>query len=110
MKNELENTLKILKKLNEYVDDGIVSPEDLNKEYESIQALDVLDKQSNEFLMKINTMRSFVAHQESYDSIEQICYLHINLARYIWHIEEMRNITEKFIGLYREKVFWKDIE
>jgi len=106
MIKELEKTMKVFEKLNDYVNKEIVSLEVFKEEYENIQDLNELDKEVNAILLALNT-DDFL---DAFETLEQICFLDMKLSTYTWHIEQMSDLTEKFIGLYREKVFWTQVE
>ena len=104
MNNELKKTLTILKQLNQYVDNSIVKENIFQEEDENIKDLNTLDKNTENSL-------DLLKKETTIDAImEQLCQLDVNLALYDWHFEQVRDLTEKFIGLYREKNALKDIE
>jgi len=101
MINELQKTIDLLKKINTHSNDSIVSLEELKREQRRLQDFNKLDNEVNNILAKLKNNPSININ----DIIEEICFLNINIAIYAWHLEQVRNITEKFIGLYRKKPF-----
>ena len=92
MENEFKKILIFLEKLNNNVPKKITSSSELQEEHNNIQDLNWLN---NETLKHLNLLKK--VNPFSIDEVmEQICYFNINLNTYIWHIESMRDITEKF--------------
>ena len=92
MENEFKKILTFLEKLNNNTTKTIISSSELQEEYNNIKDLDWLNKTA---MQHLNLLKQ--AYSSSIDDImEQICYFNINLNTYIWHIESMRDITEKF--------------
>jgi hypothetical protein len=93
MKNEFKKILALLEKLNQNSIKNIVLSADLQEEYDNIKDLKWLN---NETLKHLDLLQK--APISSIDDImEQICYFNVNLNTYIWHIESIRDTTEKFI-------------
>ena len=93
MENEFKKILIFLEKLNNNDAKKIVLPSELQEEFNNINDLNWLN---NETLKHLNLLKN--VDPSSIDKVtDQICYLTINLKTYIWHIESMRDITEKFI-------------
>lgn len=92
MENEFKKILIFLEKLNSNVPKQITSSSELQEEHNNIQDLNWLN---NETLKHLNLLKK--VNPSSIDEVmEQICYFNINLNTYIWHIESMRDIIEKF--------------
>lgn len=93
MENEFKKILTFLEKLNNNIPKKIILPSKLQEEYDNIKDLNWLN---NETLKHLNLLKK-VDPSSINEVMEQICYFNINLNTYIWHIESMKNITEKFI-------------
>lgn len=104
MNNELLRILDVLEKLNNYTHQSIVDLEVLEVERDRLKDLKILDHNVNTNLIALKNQSILNVN----DIEEHLCFLDVNVGIYAWHCEEIRNITEKFIGLYREKNFWKD--
>lgn len=93
MENEFKKILTFLEKLNNNVPKKIILSSELQEEYDNIKDLNWLN---NETLKHLNLLKK--VDPSSIDEVmEQICYFNVNLNTYIWHIESIRDITEKFI-------------
>ncbi|HSC25222.1 MAG TPA: hypothetical protein VLB80_03350 [Candidatus Babeliales bacterium] len=93
MENEFKKILTFLEKLNDNAQKKIISSSELQEEHNNIKDLNWLN---NETLKHVDLLKK--ANPSSIDDIMgQICYLNVKLNTYIWHIESMRDITEKFI-------------
>src|SRR5690606_23055491 len=95
MENKFKDILLILEKLN--TSQILPSYSDLEREHENIDDLERLNT---------GTLKAFVRlkdiHNLSIDEyMNQIVLLDTQLTTYVWHIEAMRNMIEKFI--YYEK-------
>ena len=104
MNNQLKKTLQNLEQLNQYLDNQIITKNILKEEEENIDQMDDLDLNMSEHLTELTKAKNINI------TMEHIGYIDANLALYDWHLEQMRDVTEKFIGLYREKNALKDIE
>ncbi len=93
MENEFKKILIFLVKLNNNVPKKIILSSELQEEYDNIKDLDWLN---NETLKHLNLLKK-VDLSSINEVMKQICYFNINLNTYIWHIESIRDITEKFI-------------
>jgi len=92
MENEFKKILTLLDKLNDNAPKKIISSSELQEEYDNIKDLDWLNKTT---MQHLNLLKQ--AYSSSIDDIMgQICYLNVKLNTYIWHIESMKDITEKF--------------
>lgn len=93
MENEFKKILTFLEKLNNNAPKKIILSSELQEEYDNIKDLNWLN---NETLKHLNLLKK--VNPSSIDEVmEQICYFNVNLNTYIWHIESIRDITEKFI-------------
>ncbi len=93
MENEFKKILTFLEKLNNNAPKKIILSSELQEEYDNIKDLNRLN---NETLKHLNLLKK--VNPSSIDEVmEQICYFNVNLNTYIWHIESIRDITEKFI-------------
>ena len=93
MENEFKKILNLLEKLNQNSTKKIVSFEELKKEHQRIDDLLLLDKKSIKHLDLLKKTCN-----SSIDEImKHICNLDVYLGTYVWHIESMRDITERFI-------------
>ena len=91
MENEFKRILTLLDKLNDNAPKKIISSSELQEEYNNIKDLDWLNKTT---MQHLNLLKQ--AYSSSIDDIMgQICYLNVKLNTYIWHIESMKDITEK---------------
>ena len=92
MENEFKKILSLLEKINQINPNKMASFEELKKEYQRIEDLGLLDKKSASHL---NLLKK--AYNSPIDEImKHICHLNVYLGTYVWHIESMRDITEKF--------------
>ena len=93
MEKEFKKILNFLEKLNSNTSKKIALSSELQEEYNNIKDLNWLN---NETLIHLSLLKN--VDPSSIDEVmEQICYFNVNLKTYIWHIESMRDITEKFI-------------
>ena len=106
MNSELQKILKSLGRLNDYANKSIVEIEGFIIEQRRLKDLDELEKETRGILSLLKSE----SLSDVNEIVEQVCYLDINIGLYAWHIENLKKITEKFIGLYRDRVFWKDVE
>jgi len=93
MENEFKKILTFLEKLNNNVPKKIISSSELQEEYNNIKDLNWLN---NKTLKHLNLLKK-VDPSSINEVMKQICYFNVNLNTYIWHIESIRDITEKFI-------------
>ena len=93
MENEFKKILALLEKININKQKNIVPLKELHEEYENIKDLNWLNKTSMQHLDLLKKAYSSSIN----DIMEQICYLNVKLNTYVWHIESIRDITEKFI-------------
>jgi hypothetical protein len=92
MENEFKKILALLEKLNPQALNKIVPCSDIQKEYRRINDLQLLDVKS---IKHLNLLKS---NQSSIDEImKQICHLDVFINTYLWHVESIQDITEKFI-------------
>lgn len=92
MENEFKNILILLEQINQINPKKIISFEDLKKEHQRIEDLRLLDKK---FVSHLNLLKK--SYDASIDEImKHICHLNVYLGTYVWHIESIRDITEKF--------------
>lgn len=100
MNNEFKKILNILEKLNKHTNPKIIASELLKKEYRRINDLTLLDKNSKKHLALLNKITN-----KSIDTImQQICHLDVQLDTYVWHVECIKNITQKFIKYYKKNL------
>ena len=93
MENEFKKILIFLEKLNNNDAKKIVLPSELEEEHNNIKDLNWLN---NETLKHLELLKK--ANPASIDDVMgQICYLNLKLNTYVWHVESMKDITEKFI-------------
>ncbi|HLC07153.1 MAG TPA: hypothetical protein VJJ26_03120 [Candidatus Babeliales bacterium] len=104
MNDQLKKTLQNLEQLNQYLNNQIITQNVLKEEEENIHQMNDLDLNTSEHLNQLIKTKDINA------IMEHIGYVDVNLGLYEWHLEQMRDITEKFMGLYREKNALKDIE
>jgi len=102
--DQLKKTLQNLEQLNQYLNNQIITQNVLKEEEENIHQMNDLDLNTSEHLNQLIKTKDINA------IMEHIGYVDVNLGLYEWHLEQMRDITEKFMGLYREKNALKDIE
>jgi hypothetical protein len=91
MKNEFKKILSLLEKINQISPNKTSSFEELKKEAQRIEDLEQLDKKS---VNHLNLLKK--SYNSPIDEImKHICHLNVYLGTYVWHIESMRDITEK---------------
>ena len=99
MDNEFKIILTSLERLNNHTSRKIITPNDFAEEKTYIQDLNWLDKNTTDLIKRFKKTSYSNAQKKS----EQLCSLYPSTNSYIAHIERLRDLTEKFIGLYREK-------
>lgn len=92
MENEFKKILTFLDKLNDNAPKKIISSSELQEKYNNIKDLDWLNKTA---MQHLNLLKQ--TYSSSIDDIMgQICYLNVKLNTYVWHVESIKDITEKF--------------
>jgi hypothetical protein len=97
MKTKFEETMTILKILNEFKNNNVYSQDEIIEEKDNIDDIDEIEKR---FQISIKNLKKIDKNKED-EVIKNLIDLHIIYSDFIWQYEEIHELVKKMISEYR---------
>lgn len=97
MKIKFEETLNILKILNEFKNNNVYLQDEIEEENDNIDDINKIEKR---FQMAIENLKNIDKNEED-KVIKSLIDLHLIYSDFIWQYEQMHEMVKKMISQYR---------
>ncbi|WPC42743.1 hypothetical protein [Clostridium sp. JS66] len=97
MKIKFEETLNILKILNEFKNNNVYLQDEIEEENDNIDDINKIEKR---FQMAIENLKNIDKNEED-KVIKILIDLHLIYSDFIWQYEQMHEMVKKMISQYR---------
>ncbi|MFL0248844.1 hypothetical protein ACJDT4_00295 [Clostridium neuense] len=99
MKIKFQDTINVLKELNEFKKEIVYSQDELEEQNDNIDDIDDIEKR---FKMTIECLNNIDKNDEN-EIMKKLIDLHLVYSDFIWQYEQMHEMIKKMISKYRKE-------
>ena len=97
MKSKFEETINMLKALNEFKGNNIYSQDEIKEEYDNIHDIEDIEKN---FRVLIEILKNIDKSKDD-SVVKNLIDLHLTFSDYIWQYEQIHEMIKKMVSEYR---------